>query len=232
MQLSDDLQISVSVALTEAGRRRHEFAGLEHLLLALTLDAQTAEVLRHSGADLDRLKAELESYLDDATRRDGAQGPEVRFGLIGDVGIEIVQPEERRLVPMVPIPVQAPIGDLRGHPIGLPGRVGGVGVVGFPDAILIRPTISVLIKIPACVPAGPLSVGRTQFPVFANGEVSDDDDAETLEFGDVRGPHLRRVADDDVVVGQRGDPSASVVTVETLGLSETLSRGLMPVIAR
>ncbi|MCB0217957.1 MAG: AAA family ATPase [Chloroflexi bacterium] len=65
MQLSEDLQIAVSVALSEARRRRHEFAGLEHLLQALALDAATAEVLRHAGADLDRLKADLERFLDE-----------------------------------------------------------------------------------------------------------------------------------------------------------------------
>ena len=52
MQLSEDLQIAVSVALSEARRRRHEFAGLEHLLQALALDAATAEVLRHAGREL------------------------------------------------------------------------------------------------------------------------------------------------------------------------------------
>ncbi len=64
MQLSDDLQISVTVAISEANRRRHEFAGLEHLLYALTLDAQTAEVMRHAGADTQQLGDELEAYLD------------------------------------------------------------------------------------------------------------------------------------------------------------------------
>ena len=42
MKLSDDLQISLTVAVYEAGRLGHEYAGLEHLLYALTLDDDTA----------------------------------------------------------------------------------------------------------------------------------------------------------------------------------------------
>lgn len=65
MKLSEDLQICVSVALSEAGRRGHAHAGLEHLLYALLLDEPTAAVLRHAGADVPALKERLESYLDD-----------------------------------------------------------------------------------------------------------------------------------------------------------------------
>lgn len=66
IQLSDDLQISLTVAISEAGRRGHEYAGLEHMLFALVLDEETAAVLRHSGADIDRLKSRLNAYLDEA----------------------------------------------------------------------------------------------------------------------------------------------------------------------
>ena len=54
MKLSDDLQISLTVAVSEAGRLGHEYAGLEHLLYALTFDDETAEVLKHAGADIDQ----------------------------------------------------------------------------------------------------------------------------------------------------------------------------------
>ncbi len=63
MKLGADLQISVSLALAEAARRSHEFAGLEHLLYALTLEPETALVLAHAGADLPRLKRDLETFL-------------------------------------------------------------------------------------------------------------------------------------------------------------------------
>ena len=64
MRLSQDLEISLSVALSEAARLRHEVASTEHLLYALTLDRRAAEVLRHAGADLKRLKERLVSYLE------------------------------------------------------------------------------------------------------------------------------------------------------------------------
>jgi ATP-dependent Clp protease ATP-binding subunit ClpA len=63
MKISDDLQISLSVAVSEAGRLGHEYAGLEHLLYALTFDSETAKVLKHSGADLERVREDLSEYL-------------------------------------------------------------------------------------------------------------------------------------------------------------------------
>ncbi len=63
MKISADLQISLTVAVSEAGRLGHEYAGLEHLLYALTLDEETAEVLKHAGADLDRVRETLTEYL-------------------------------------------------------------------------------------------------------------------------------------------------------------------------
>jgi ATP-dependent Clp protease ATP-binding subunit ClpA len=65
MKLSDDLQISLSVALSEAGRRGHEFAGLEHLLYALLFDEQIMGILQHLEADVEALSARLEQYLDE-----------------------------------------------------------------------------------------------------------------------------------------------------------------------
>ncbi len=65
MKLSQDLQISLTVAMTEAGRLKHEYAGLEHLLYALIMDEQTARVLRHAGARIERLKERLRRYLEE-----------------------------------------------------------------------------------------------------------------------------------------------------------------------
>ncbi|MEM7355911.1 MAG: AAA family ATPase, partial [Acidobacteriota bacterium] len=67
MKISQDLQISISVAMTEADRLRHEYAGLEHLLYALTHDDATAEVLRHAGADVEALRKRLEQHLAEET---------------------------------------------------------------------------------------------------------------------------------------------------------------------
>ena len=72
MKLSSDLQISLEVARTEAGRLGHEYAGLEHLLYALTFDEETAKVLRHAGGDLEQLQQRLTEYLDAALESLGA----------------------------------------------------------------------------------------------------------------------------------------------------------------
>ncbi len=52
-----------TVALAKA--RRHEYATLEHLLLALLDDAEAAEVLTACSADLDILRTGLTSFVDD-----------------------------------------------------------------------------------------------------------------------------------------------------------------------
>jgi ATP-dependent Clp protease ATP-binding subunit ClpA len=86
MNLSTDLHISLSVAVSEASRLGHEFVGLEHMLFALCMDEDTAEVLRHTGADLEALKNALEGYLREdleALPEDerGQQRPELTRGL-------------------------------------------------------------------------------------------------------------------------------------------------------
>ncbi len=64
MKLSTGLEIAVSLAAHEAGRRRHELMTLEYLLLALTREEQTVRLLKRSGADLKKLKAGLEEAVD------------------------------------------------------------------------------------------------------------------------------------------------------------------------
>jgi ATP-dependent Clp protease ATP-binding subunit ClpA len=66
MKLSRDLQISLSVAVSEAGRLGHEYAGLEHILYALTFDEETSKILRHAGADLRQLQERLNEYFAEA----------------------------------------------------------------------------------------------------------------------------------------------------------------------
>ncbi len=65
MRLSQDLQISLSLAMSEAGRLGHEYAGLEHLLYALTFDDEASDVLRHAGADVRRVQKLLADYLEE-----------------------------------------------------------------------------------------------------------------------------------------------------------------------
>jgi ATP-dependent Clp protease ATP-binding subunit ClpA len=61
--LSRELEHAVRRALGDATRRRHEFSGLEHLLLALLDDSTTADVIKHCGGTLPRVRAKLEKFL-------------------------------------------------------------------------------------------------------------------------------------------------------------------------
>jgi len=62
--LSRHLEQTLHRALANANERRHEYATLEHLLLALSEDQDCVAVLRACGVDLDRLRRELTDYLD------------------------------------------------------------------------------------------------------------------------------------------------------------------------
>src|SRR3954466_358493 len=62
--LSRNLEKSLHRALDHANQRRHEYATLEHLLLALTEDQDALAVLRACGVDLEKLRRELVNYLD------------------------------------------------------------------------------------------------------------------------------------------------------------------------
>src|SRR5215475_2195911 len=62
--LSPTLEQSLHRALANANDRRHEYATLEHLLLALIDDQDAIAVLRACGVDLDRLRRDLVDYID------------------------------------------------------------------------------------------------------------------------------------------------------------------------
>ncbi len=62
--LSLNLQQSLRRAVDYANERRHEFATLEHLLLALSEDGDAVAVLRACGVEIDRLQGDLRDFLD------------------------------------------------------------------------------------------------------------------------------------------------------------------------
>jgi hypothetical protein len=62
--LSQNLEKSLHRALAEANERGHEYATLEHLLLALTEDQDAVPVLRACGVDLYRLREQVLNYVD------------------------------------------------------------------------------------------------------------------------------------------------------------------------
>ena len=62
--LSRNLEKTLHRALAYANERRHEYATLEHLLLALTEDQDAMAVLRACTVDVEKLRRELANYVD------------------------------------------------------------------------------------------------------------------------------------------------------------------------
>ncbi len=75
---SKHLEETLRRALSEAKKRNHEYVTLEHLLFALTEDRDAVAVMKASGVDIDLLKQDLTSYMDEVladmvTTDDGAE---------------------------------------------------------------------------------------------------------------------------------------------------------------
>jgi len=62
--LSPNLEKTLHRALAYAKERRHEYATLEHLLLALSEDGDAVAVMRACGLDLSKLRTEVLDYID------------------------------------------------------------------------------------------------------------------------------------------------------------------------
>ncbi|MCB1812279.1 MAG: AAA family ATPase, partial [Candidatus Competibacteraceae bacterium] len=73
--LSKDLEFSINLAFREARERRHEFMTVEHLLLALLDNSAAVEVLKSCGADIDKLKRELQNFIKESTPVLGPDDP-------------------------------------------------------------------------------------------------------------------------------------------------------------
>ena len=63
--LTKELQATLSAAVDEALRRRHEYVTLEHLLYALLDDRTASNVIRHCAGSTEALKRELEKFFDE-----------------------------------------------------------------------------------------------------------------------------------------------------------------------
>ncbi len=61
--LSNELQITLNLAIQEAHSRRHEFLTLEHVLFAMTHDPSTLEIFQAVGVDPEILKNDLDKFL-------------------------------------------------------------------------------------------------------------------------------------------------------------------------
>lgn len=65
--LSKDLESTLNEAFRVAKSKRHEFMTVEHLLLALLDNDIAIDVLKKIGAELDKLRGDLEHYIDSTT---------------------------------------------------------------------------------------------------------------------------------------------------------------------
>lgn len=63
--IGKDLEITIEATLRDAGKRRHEFLTVEHILFALIHDEQGMEVIGSCGGSLSRIKSSLEKYFEE-----------------------------------------------------------------------------------------------------------------------------------------------------------------------
>ena len=63
--LTPSLERALERALGIAAERKHEYATLEHLLMALTEDEDAVEVMEACKLDIEKLRADLDDYLDE-----------------------------------------------------------------------------------------------------------------------------------------------------------------------
>ena len=76
-KLSPELAATIDRASTLCKRRAHEFMTLEHLLLALTEDADAVRVIKGCGVDISSLRSTLVDYVDH--RLEGVKAPSDNF---------------------------------------------------------------------------------------------------------------------------------------------------------
>lgn len=65
--LSKELEFTLNQAFKQAQARHHEFMSVEHLLLALLDNPTAAKVLRACGADTERLRKDIDEFLEETT---------------------------------------------------------------------------------------------------------------------------------------------------------------------
>lgn len=65
--LSKELETTLNLAFKTAREKRHEFMTVEHLLLALLDNATASHVLRACGAEVERLRHDLQTFVDETT---------------------------------------------------------------------------------------------------------------------------------------------------------------------
>jgi len=65
--IAQELEVSLHMAFVEARQKRHEFITVEHLMLALLDNPSAAEVLRACAAEIEELRREVTTFIDQHT---------------------------------------------------------------------------------------------------------------------------------------------------------------------
>lgn len=65
MRISREFEVTLTLAIKEARRHRHEFLCLEHVLYALSFDEDVTEIIRSCGGDVDLLQKDLVKFFEE-----------------------------------------------------------------------------------------------------------------------------------------------------------------------
>ncbi len=94
--LTRELEETLSFAVDEAVRHRHEFVTLEHLLFALLEDASAREILFNCGAQIDEIGRALQEYFENSLEKmpEGAKSmPELTSTFQSTISYAVLQAE-------------------------------------------------------------------------------------------------------------------------------------------
>ena len=94
--LTKELEKTLSVAVDEAVKRRHEYVTLEHLLFALLEDEAAREIILHCGGNVEGIKASLSTFFDSSVEElpDGInQMPELTATFQSTIQYALLQAE-------------------------------------------------------------------------------------------------------------------------------------------
>ena len=95
--LTRELEETLSFAVDEAVRHKHEFVTLEHLLFALLEDAAAREILFNCGAQIDELARALQEYFENVLEKmpdDGQDSmPELTSTFQSTISYAVLQAE-------------------------------------------------------------------------------------------------------------------------------------------
>jgi len=67
--ISKELSATLSFAVSEAKKRRHEYVSIEHVLFAILHDSEGIEILQNCGGSVENLKNELENFFKEKVER-------------------------------------------------------------------------------------------------------------------------------------------------------------------